>query len=176
MDPGHETGRQGPPWQQRDPVTATVKGLPEDPPCPNRAKPGRRPRRDNDASIPHITVTTKGQAAGSAHRERQPGRRATVTAWRLRTTVWRVITSRDADERGKAARAPERVQGPAEDAAQMGRLAPSHATPPASLATPRPRCLPTRDIAGRCWLEATLSSGRRSGHVRTTSQSSKADP
>ena len=37
-------------------------------------------------------------------------RRATATTCQLRTTVWRVITSRDAGVRGRTARAPRRVQ------------------------------------------------------------------
>ena len=34
-----------------------------------------------------------GLAAGSAHRARQPGRRTIAATWRLRTTIWRVITN-----------------------------------------------------------------------------------
>ena len=44
------------------------------------------------------------------HRAREPGRRATATTWRRRTTVWQAITSRDAGVRGRTARAPEGLQ------------------------------------------------------------------
>ena len=63
------------------------------PPAPCRASPAHRITSTDDDNSDSITTT-----AGSRqrHRARGPGRRAIAATWRLRTTVWRVITMSDA--------------------------------------------------------------------------------